>query len=105
VYGANVCAEARGVCVFGDRDRDLDVIGGASSLKLCSCLRRVSLLHAVIQRPAYLQHVLDPAARMALDYALYPDEGLDLCVQAVAHQLELAVWWDEADGPVVLESR
>lgn len=40
---------------------------------------------------------------MAFYYALYPDQGLDLCVQAVAHELKFAVWRDEADGSVVLE--
>jgi len=36
--------------------------------------------------------------------ALYPDQWLDLCVQPVAHELELAIWRNEADGPVVFES-
>jgi hypothetical protein len=63
MHGTDVCSETRCVGVLGDRYRDLDVVRGASSLKLRSCLQRVSLvLHAVVQRAAYLQHVLDPAA-------------------------------------------
>ena len=55
-------------------------------------------------RDTYLEHVLYPAARVALDHALDPDQRLDLRVQAVAHELELAVGRDEADGAVVLEA-
>lgn len=60
--GTDVCSEARCVCVLGDGYRDLHVVRGASSLKLCSCLQHVSLLNAEFQLFAYLQHVLDPAA-------------------------------------------
>jgi hypothetical protein len=42
---------------------------------------------------------------MALHYALDPNQRLDLGVESVAHELEFAVWRDEADGPVVFESR
>lgn len=42
---------------------------------------------------------------MALYYALDPDQGLNLRVQAVAHELELTIGRDEGDGPVVFESR
>lgn len=52
----------------------------------------------------YLEHVLYPASRVALDDALDPNQRLDLCVQPVAHELEFSVRWDKADGPVVLES-
>jgi hypothetical protein len=38
VYSTNVGAEARGVCVFGYGNGDLDIVGCASPLKLCSCL-------------------------------------------------------------------
>src|SRR5690242_3388680 len=53
----------------------------------------------------YLQHVLYSAPRVTLDYALNPNQWLDLRIQTVAHQLELAIRRDETDRPVVLESR
>lgn len=34
MHGSDVCAEARGVCVFGDGDEDFDVVGGAAAFKL-----------------------------------------------------------------------
>ena len=40
---------------------------------------------------------------MSLYAALHPDEGLDVGVEAVGHQLELSVGWDEGDRAVVLE--
>ena len=40
---------------------------------------------------------------MALYAALHPDEGLDVGVEAVGHQLELSVRRDEGDRAVVLE--
>ena len=89
VDGANVGAEARGVGVVGDGDDDLDVVGRASSLEL----------------GLGLEHVLDAGARVGLDEALDPDEGLDLGVEAVRHELELAVGRDEGDCAVVFEAR
>lgn len=35
---ANVCAEAGGVGVFGDRDEDFDIVGRGAAFELCSCL-------------------------------------------------------------------
>ena len=40
---------------------------------------------------------------MPLDDGLDPDERLDVSVQSVGHQLELAVRGDERDGPVILK--
>ena len=40
---------------------------------------------------------------MALYAALHPDEGLDVGVEAVGHQLELSVRRDEGDRAVVLK--
>ena len=40
---------------------------------------------------------------MSLYAALHPDEGLDVGVEAVGHQLELSVRRDEGDRAVVLE--
>lgn len=37
--------------------------------------------------------------------ALHPYQRLDLRVQAVAHELEFAVWRNETDRPVILEPR
>lgn len=42
---------------------------------------------------------------MALHYALDPNQRLDLGVQTVAHELELAIRRDEADCPIIFESR
>jgi hypothetical protein len=52
-----------------------------------------------------LEHVFYPAARMALDNAFDPDQRLDLRIQPVTHELEFAVRWYKADGPVVFETR
>lgn len=41
---------------------------------------------------------------MTLDARFDPDERLDLLREAVRHELEFAVWRDERDGAVVLES-
>lgn len=48
VHGADVGSETRAVGVVGDRDDDLDVVGGAASLELS----------------ARLKHVLDSRARV-----------------------------------------
>jgi hypothetical protein len=41
--------------------------------------------------------------RMALDDRLDPNQRLHVRVEAVRHQLKLAIGRDERDGPVVLE--
>ena len=89
VDGAKVGAEARGVGVVGDGDDDLDIVGRGAALEL----------------GLGLEHVLDAGARVGLDDALDPDERLDLGVEAVGHELELAVGRDEGDCAVVLEAR
>ena len=43
MYAADVSSEARGVGVFRDGDKDLDVVGGGSALELRSCLRFVGV--------------------------------------------------------------
>lgn len=88
VDGADVGAEARGVGIVGDGDDDLDVVGGGAALEL----------------GLGLEKVLDTGARVGLDGALDPDEGLDLGVEAVGHELELAVRGDEGYRAVILEA-
>lgn len=88
VDGANVGAEAGGVGVVGDGDDNLDIVGGAAALEL----------------GAGLEHVLDAGARVGLDDALDPDEGLDVGVEAVGHELKLAVGRDKGDCAVVFEA-
>lgn len=34
MHGTDISAEARGVCVLGDRDENLDVVGCAAALEL-----------------------------------------------------------------------
>lgn len=53
---------------------------------------------------AYLQHVFYSASRVTLHHAFHPYQRLDLRIQTIAHELELAVGRDEADGSVVLKS-
>lgn len=88
VHTSYVCPKARRIGILGDRNNDLDVVCRASPLELSPGL----------------EHVLYPGARMALHHAFYPDQRLDLCVQAVAHELELAVRGNKGDRPVVLET-
>ena len=40
---------------------------------------------------------------VALNDGLYPDEGLDVGVESVTHQLKLSVGRDKRDGSVVLK--
>lgn len=75
VDGTDVGAEAGAVGVVGDGHDDLDVVGGAAALEL----------------GAGFEHVLNAGARVGLDDGLDPDKGLDLGVEAVGHELELAV--------------
>ena len=46
----------------------------------------------------------DAPAAMWLYHSLDPDEGLDLRVEAVRHELEVAVRRDERDRAVVLKA-
>ncbi len=66
---------------------DLDVVGRGPPLEL----------------GLGLDHVLDPRVRMALNDRLDPNQRLHVRVEAVRHQLKLAIGRDERDGPVVLE--
>lgn len=53
----------------------------------------------------HLDDILDPTPRVLFDERLGPDQRLDLSVESVRHEFELAVGRDERDGPVVLEPR
>ena len=55
-------------------------------------------------KQAYLDHVLDTRMLMLIDDGFDPDQGLDLCVQAVGHELELTIRRNEGDRAVVLET-
>lgn len=54
---------------------------------------------------AHLEHVLYSTPRVALDDALDPNEWFHLRVQAVTHELELAVGRDERYRAVILKAR
>lgn len=82
--GADGALEARAVGVDGDGDHDLDVVGGALEAELA----------------AGLDEELDAAVLVLVDDGLDPDERLDARVEAVRHELEVAVGRDEADRVV-----
>ena len=42
---------------------------------------------------------------MASYITLDPDQGFDLCVQSIAHELEFSVRWNETDSSIILEPR
>jgi len=52
----------------------------------------------------HLDHVLYPAVRVGLHDRLHPDERLHVRRESVGHQIELSVWGNERDRPIVLES-
>ena len=79
MHAADISAEARGIGVFGNGDCDLNVVGGGATLEL----------------RFRFEHVLHAGTAVAFDKAFNPDEWLDLGVEAVGHELEFAVWWDE----------
>mmetsp|Transcript_28252 Transcript_28252/g.45933 ORF Transcript_28252/g.45933 Transcript_28252/m.45933 type:complete len:319 (-) Transcript_28252:79-1035(-) len=79
--------EARTIHIGRDRNRDLHVIRHAPRLELRS----------------RLDHVLDPRSAMGFHHGLHPDERLDVSVQPVRHEVELAVRRDERYGAIVLE--
>ncbi|KFY90763.1 hypothetical protein V498_05845 [Pseudogymnoascus sp. VKM F-4517 (FW-2822)] len=81
--------KARAISVIRHRHYDFDVIRRAAALEL-----RLGL-----------EEVLDARAAVVLDHALDPNQRLDLRVEPVRHELELAVGRDEGDGAVVLEAR
>ena len=43
VYAANIGAKAWGVCIFGYRDQDLDVVGRRATFELRSSLRMMPI--------------------------------------------------------------
>ena len=85
----DVRPEAGAIGVVGDGDDDLDIVGRAAAFEL-----RFGL-----------EEILDARAAVILDHALNPDQWLDLGVEPVRHELELAVGRDEGDGAVVFEAR
>lgn len=40
---------------------------------------------------------------MILYAGLAPDQGLDLGIESVGHQLKFSVWRDKGNGPVILK--
>ena len=94
------------VCVAGDGDVDLDIVGGGPPLELGLGLHH-DLHPAAANEGSALCGVWtnqsSPGVCVALYAALHPDEGLDVGVEAVGHQLELSVRRDEGDRAVVLE--
>jgi hypothetical protein len=54
VHGTNVGAETRGVGVFGYGNGDLDVVGCAPPLKLCSCLSLLATASSMHRIASYL---------------------------------------------------
>jgi hypothetical protein len=71
-----------------DGNDDLDVVGDGPVLEL-----RLGL-----------DGELHSGLAVVLDGGLDPDERLDLCVEAVGHELEVSVGRDERDRAVVLEA-
>lgn len=70
-------------------DFDLDVLGNA--------------LWAVLS-PSTDEH-FNPSTLVSLNCRVNVDDRLDRSGQTVAHQLELAIWWNECDGTITLELR
>ena len=70
-----------------DRDNDLDVVGDRLRFEL----------------GLGLHQVLDLGAGEVFNNAVCPDEGLDVGVKAVGHQVELTIRWDKRDVALLLE--
>lgn len=87
--GADGGLEAGAVGVDGDGDHDPDVVGGALEAELA----------------AGLDEELDAAVLVLVDDGLDPDERLDARVEAVGHELEVAVGRHKADRVVGVEAR
>ena len=100
------CLEFRGICIIGNRNHDLDIVGGGPPLELGLGLHH-DLHPASTNEGSALCGVWtnqsSPGVCVALYAGLHPDEGLDVGVEAVGHQLELSVRRDEGDRAVVLE--
>lgn len=75
---------------------------GAKSSEQGHCVSEVC--ESKRTKQAYLDHVLDTRMLMLIDDGFDPDQGLDLCVQAVGHELELTIRRNEGDRAVVLET-
>ena len=88
VHGTNVSAKPRRVCVVRNRNSDFNIVGSGSSLELS----------------LGFEHIFHARAGVRLNDAFNPNKGLDCGIEAVAHQLELAIGRDEADGAIILEA-
>ena len=71
------------------RNEDFHIVRSTPSFELCFTF----------------DHILHPAAPMALHCRLYPDQWLDGCGNSVGHEFELSVRRDKGDCAVVFESR
>ena len=100
------CLEFRGVRIIGNRNHDLDIVGGGPPLELGLGLHH-DLHPAAANEGSALCGVWtnqsSPGVCVSLYAGLHPDEGLDVGVEAVGHQLELSVGRDKGDCAVVLE--
>lgn len=108
MHGSDIRAEAWGVCVFGDGDENLDVVGGAAAFELGFGLFVESRLGIEVCYTGwgyYLEHIFNSGSRVRFNHALHPDQRLHLCVQPVAHELEFAIRRDKTDCAVILEAR
>mmetsp|Transcript_238 Transcript_238/g.554 ORF Transcript_238/g.554 Transcript_238/m.554 type:complete len:355 (+) Transcript_238:196-1260(+) len=86
---SHAALEAGTVHVGRDRDGYLHTVGDAAGFKLGSGL----------------DHVLDTGSAVGFHNGLDPYQRLDVRVQSIRHEIELAVRWDEGYGPIVLEPR
>lgn len=50
MHGSDVCAEAGGVCVFGNGDEDLNVVGSATAFELGFGLFLLAIVHLCLER-------------------------------------------------------
>lgn len=64
-------------------------------------VRRAPLLELTLR----FHHVFDARVRVALDDRLDPEQRLHLRVQAIRHELEVAIGRYERDRAIVLETR
>lgn len=106
VHGSDVCAEAGGVCVFGDGDEDFDVVGGAATFELGFGLCLLVVIRLCSKRKGRdLEHVFNSRPGVRFHQTLHPDQRFHLRVQPVAHELKLPIRRNKADRAIVLEPR
>ena len=112
MHAADVGAEAGGVGVFGDGDKDFDVVGGGAAFELRSRLYHISSargltshLGALTERKTDLQGKFDPRPRMTPHITLHPNQRLHLRIQPIAHKFKFAIRRDETNRPIILKSR